>query len=217
MKIQSVIKTILGFLFPEGTSDALLEKTSLKDLLQTAEHQPRTVSDIISFLPYRHEVVKNLIWYLKYRNSDRARELCAKVFWEMMEEELSDKILFQGGNPYLLIPIPMSKKRLGERGYDHMLRLAQTILQKDTSKLLTPLFDCLVRSKETPPQTSIKNKEARMKNVLGVFLVRNPESVAGKSIVLLDDVTTTGATLAEAKRVLLEAKAREVIALAIAH
>ena len=75
----------------------------------------------------------------------------------------------------------------------------------------------LVKTRNTEHQARIGERSARLKNLVGSFAVKNPELVAHRNIILIDDVTTTGATLAEARKVLRAAQARKVIAFTIAH
>ena len=78
-------------------------------------------------------------------------------------------------------------------------------------------FNALEKIRHTAPQSSIKNRALRLQNLSGCFSIPHPEKVRGKNIILIDDVTTTGSTLAEARSVLLSAGARSVHAIAIAH
>lgn len=93
----------------------------------------------------------------------------------------------------LVVPIPISKARLKERGFNQAGTIA-TILAKQFN--LKTRNNVLVRSKDTKPQYS-NNRKERFDNVKDVFRVKNPQEV-GKSILLVDDICTSGATLIEA-------------------
>jgi predicted amidophosphoribosyltransferase len=75
----------------------------------------------------------------------------------------------------------------------------------------------LVKIEDTEHQARIKDRNVRLKNLAGTFAVKNPELIAKKNIILIDDVTTTGATLNEARRTLKKSGARKVIAFTVAH
>jgi len=66
-------------------------------------------------------------------------------------------------------------------------------------------------------QAQIENRQKRIKNIIGSFAVKNKDIIKNRNIILIDDVTTTGATLNEAKKVLREAGAKKIIAFTIAH
>jgi competence protein ComFC len=75
----------------------------------------------------------------------------------------------------------------------------------------------LMKTKETRSQVCVKNRAERLRNIRGSFCVRNAEKIKGKNILIVDDVTTTGATLAEAKKVLRKSGAKSVMCITLAH
>ena len=106
----------------------------------------------------------------------------------------------------LLTWVPTGRKRILKRGYDQAKLLAKAVgreLQVKPEKLLRKRWD-------NPPQSSLKGAAERRANVLGIYAVKDPGRIKGKRILLLDDVITTGATAAEAARMLLLADATEV-------
>jgi ComF family protein len=105
-----------------------------------------------------------------------------------------------------VIPIPLHVKRLRERGYNQSVLLAQSWSRKLRCRLDPTTF---VRTVDTPSQTGL-SREVRRANVKGVFTVMKPQTVLDQSILLVDDVRTTGATLDEAACVLREAGAKQV-------
>jgi ComF family protein len=97
-----------------------------------------------------------------------------------------------------LIPVPLHPRRLAIRGYNQ----AQVIAEQISMASGIPLFDGLIRTRNTPPQAECPRHE-KYGNVEGAFRVLSPELVAGKSIILIDDLMTSGATLGEAARALI--------------
>ena len=79
------------------------------------------------------------------------------------------------------------------------------------------LPDVLYKKKDTVSQVEIKDRKKRLENVKGVFAVKNPEAIKNKVIILIDDVTTTGATLAEASHILKQSGAKKVIGVVVAR
>lgn len=120
-------------------------------------------------------------------------------------------------NKAILVPIPLSKKRLRERGFNQSEILAEELSYRNQGRNFTVETSVLYRTKDTGSQALIKDRETRMNNVKGCFAVSNKNKILGKNIILIDDITTTGATLEEARKVLVDNGARRVIAVTVAH
>jgi predicted amidophosphoribosyltransferase len=75
----------------------------------------------------------------------------------------------------------------------------------------------LFKKRENEQQVTARTKAKRAKNVAHAFGVRHGERITGKTVVLIDDVITTGATIIEAKRALREWKPKRILAIAVAH
>jgi len=113
----------------------------------------------------------------------------------------------------LLIPVPLHPKRLRERGFNQALLLVKELSQRTR----IPYSKGLLRKRiPTPPQVNLSGGE-REKGVRGSFHIQKDEEIKGKSILLVDDVYTTGATVNECSKVLLKAGAERVDVLTIAH
>jgi len=122
----------------------------------------------------------------------------------------------------VLIPIPLAPKRLRERGYNQSEMLARALARQWRIPVAR---DVLVRARETPTQTAL-TPGTRLANVAGAFGTRNAELGTGNSsafrlpsstLILVDDVFTTGATLAEAARALEQAGATRVMGITFAR
>ena len=120
---------------------------------------------------------------------------------------LAMKLLKDGPEEFdILTWVPVSRIRRLKRGYDQSELLAREVgreLDKRPRRLL-----CKVRN--TPPQSGILKDSERKANVLGVYRIQHGEAIAGKRILLLDDILTTGSTAGECARMLLTAGAKEV-------
>lgn len=111
-----------------------------------------------------------------------------------------------------LIPIPLHKKRENQRGFNQAKLLAENIALYFNLPLLN---NALIKTKATPPQADLKGRQRR-ENIKNAFSCLSPDLVQNKTILLIDDVTTTGATLQQAAKVLKQAGARSVWSLVIA-
>jgi len=111
-----------------------------------------------------------------------------------------------------IMPVPLHKSRLRERGFNQALLLARAFFPKDR-RITTGL---LIRSRPTEPQTSF-NGGTRRTNLKNAFAVMKPQYIKGKKILLIDDVFTTGTTVNECARVLKKAGASEVMVLTLAR
>ncbi|MFZ5775208.1 MAG: ComF family protein [Thermodesulfobacteriota bacterium] len=111
-----------------------------------------------------------------------------------------------------IVPVPLHVRRLQERGFNQAMLLARALFPRD--KRIDPRL--LSRPVWTEPQTSFDG-EARRKNLKNAFSAPRPELVRGRSILLVDDVYTTGTTINECARCLKKAGAREVLALTLAR
>lgn len=114
--------------------------------------------------------------------------------------------------PDAIVPVPLSRERQRERGFNQSLLIARQ-LAGDTQPVL-PAW--LARTRDTPPQVG-QDRAARHANVAGAFACPDPTAVRGQHILLLDDVATTGATLDACARALRAAGAASVHALVVAR
>lgn len=165
------------------------------------------LSGIIIAAHYQKGVLKEAIHVYKYEG-----------IWGELENYLADLLLKRlkdhlPSGKKVIIPIPLHYKKQLERGFNQAERLARILSRKFNLPLETK---ALKRIKETDSQANLK-KNDRLKNIKGAFKIKNPKNIKGRTILLLDDVATTGTTLNEAARVLNKNGARRVWGIVIAH
>jgi ComF family protein len=114
----------------------------------------------------------------------------------------------------LIVPVPLHRLRLWRRRYNQAAELARALARR-TSKPVA--VQALVRSRATESQGAMISARGRRRNVLGAFRVREPALVAGRHILIVDDVLTTGATAEACARALRRAGAAQVQILALAR
>ncbi len=112
-----------------------------------------------------------------------------------------------------VIPVPLHKKREKQRGFNQSYELAKHISEKKGVQVLDKV---LIKKVNIPPQTSLPAEQRKINNK-GAYKIENAQKIEGKTILLLDDVYTTGATIQECTEVLMRAGAKEVRAATLAQ
>ncbi len=159
-----------------------------------------------SFGPFEGGL-RTLVHELKYRGR---RRVAARLAELLVDDPSVCGLLTPGA---VLVPVPLHPQRRRERGFNQSELLALE-LGRRTGIAVAPT--ALVRRKDTPPQTGL-SAAARRRNVAGAFAVRRRAAVAGRAVVLVDDVFTTGATATACARALSGAGAAAVRVLTVAR
>lgn len=158
--------------------------------------------------PFVYEgAIKDLIHRLKYNAKVQLRRPLALLTAERLKDFVDDAA------PELLLPVPLHVKRLRQRGFNQAVLLAE-LLSKEWQ--LPLVRQGLRRTRWTEPQVNLAAAE-RAANVRGAFTVTDVAAVKGKRLLLVDDVLTTGSTIAECSRVLKRAGAGAVFAVTVAR
>lgn len=218
---SSYIEFLLDFLFPKKKEVLELESLSSSQLMSILPHASIIDENILALFDYKHELVRELIWELKYTGNRRIAEKLGTLLYDVITEEISERHLFEKFNKVLLIPVPIADKRRNERGWNQAELLAECVAKIENTKPGEKTFKYLpgqlVKHRHTESQTKTANKRERLENLRDSMRVQNPASVADRCIILLDDVVTTGSTFAEARRALKHAGAKKIICIAVAH
>jgi len=137
---------------------------------------------------------QRILHSLKYENNPEVGALLGKWYAQVLKETGFEKF------PELIIPIPLHLKRQRKRGYNQSEYFAKGLGER----LEIPVvLDTLIKTKDTKTQTK-KTKEERWENMTSAFTITNKNSLKDKHILLVDDVSTTGATLEIAIETLFE-------------
>jgi ComF family protein len=150
--------------------------------------------------PYANPL-RSVIRELKYHHQDTMRRRLGRMLGQLVASGIED----DETAPQLVMPAPMHWRRRLVRGGDHARALALAVARE----LHIPVGNELIRLRNTPQQAKLP-RSRRIKNVHGAFSVKKGKGLVGASILLVDDVTTTGATANEAARTLLQAGAARV-------
>jgi len=152
--------------------------------------------------------VKDVLLLFKYRGlRPLGRPLASFLRAAIVDEDAP----WSGAD--LLIPVPVHRRRRRERGFSQAEVLADELSRLTAMPVLSGV---LRKTLNLRPQTSLRS-DARRANVRGAYRVVRPESIRGKTVVLVDDVYTTGSTLGECARALKNAGAADVRGVTIAR
>ena len=155
-------------------------------------------AEVIRLGPYA-KPLRSMIRQLKYRRREESLGRLGQLLTEAVAARLDVETLD------VIIPVPMHWRRRLARGYDHARALAKQVGRR----LDLPVGDELIRVRHTPPQVNLP-RTGRIAIVRGAFAVRSAATIEGTHVLLVDDVTTTGATANEATRTLLGSGASKV-------
>ncbi len=157
----------------------------------------------VSFGEYKGSL-RGLIHLLKYENVTPA----AEPLGEKLATTIADLLLADGGSIPLLIPVPLHESRRHSRGFNQAELIAGAAAKHFAPKLEVASA-VIVRRRETISQVGL-SREERIENMRDAFRVSDPGRAKGRSVILVDDVMTTGTTLSECARVLKRAGAKRV-------
>ena len=163
----------------------------------------------VSFGEYK-EGLRGLIHLLKYESVTPA----AMPLGRMLSEAVAALEGHKGPAP-VLVPVPLHKNKRRSRGFNQSELIARAAAKRLPEKLEVAC-DALVRHRDTISQVGL-SREERIENMQGAFRVANAGSVQGRTLIIVDDVMTTGTTLSECARVLKEAGAEKVWAATVAR
>jgi ComF family protein len=167
----------------------------------------RHLDKILSATDFNNAIVKEVIHKLKYGYiEDLSIPLSLLILNHLQTIDC------QIDKRFVIIPVPMYLKKKRRRGFNQSEEIAKLI----SVSTGIPLSTTLIKTKETKPQMDLNRKE-RTENIKNCFAVKNKEEVENKTILLLDDVYTTGMTMDECAKVLKENGSKEVWGLSVAR
>ena len=205
---MSVLGTLVDILFPPRESELLVRNMRAQDLESFSNPVEVVFENLVvtALLPYQQDLVRACVTETKFHTNKKATKALADV--------LQRYLLKDGGTSAVILPIPLAKSRLRERGYN---QLEEVLRQVDAHVLSCHMIQTslLLRTRDTQAQTSL-SKEARLLNMIGAFSVQNPHD-PNVHYIILDDVITTGATMRSAHEALIASGAKKVTCLALAH
>lgn len=209
---------ILSFIFPHSCvgckkEDTLLCLSCLSKLIPADKDEDM---ENLALFFYKDTRVRKLVWHLKFKGITQVANIFAPLFAEKILSLVEDDLLIQSyleENKIFLIPAPSSGTSKLKRK-DHSTVLAKAIcLELGFLKLQDQLVK---KIKKTKRQVACKDREERINNLKNAFTISDSKIVNKKICIVIDDVTTTGTTINEIRKVLTNAGAQKVFGLTIA-
>jgi competence protein ComFC len=223
--LNTILNKILDIIFPiyciECGSKG--KELCINCISNIREAERETLRWIYPLYDYRHPPLKKILHLFKYKGKKNIAKILGEMLYGKIIEELSELSILNNFTEPILIPIPLSHQRSRERGYNQTELICEELIKIDRNNNNTSNFillkNVLIKNKDTEHQARIHNRPVRLKNVIGSFIINKDKInlIKNKNIILIDDITTTGATLSEAKKMLKNAGAKKIIAFTIAH
>ena len=216
---MSWYKKLLGILFPEhcvgcGTQGFLICERCIHKLspASSPEHD-----FIMSIFGYGNPSVRRLVHMLKYENGRHVAQFFAPYLASSLTEFLGEEKLFHGDVDVLLVPVPLSKNRMKKRGYNQSELLIREMIKNLSDDKFFLENKLASKIRDTIPQVEIKKRSTRLLNQDTCFCILPHKRKKNEIVILVDDVTTTGATLSALRQLLKKDGFTKVYALTIAH
>ena len=211
-----IINKILDLIYPpicgfceKICNEHLCKKCEIKiknyEIISIRENSNAYFDEILYIFKYEDVIRDTLIKY-KFQNKAYLYKTFSKII-------LKNKKMYSFLKSYdIIIPVPISKKRNKQRGYNQSCLIAKEISRSSNLKFENK---CLIKQKDTIEQSRLDKKQRKI-NVQGAYKIINKEKLFNKNILLLDDIYTTGNTVEECARTLKQAGAKKVGVLTIA-
>ena len=181
-----------------------LEKVAENDILKQ-DLEDMYIKELIYIFKYEG-IIRKLI--LDYKFHEKPYMYVCFVNFVLKNEKIFEKLQSYD----TIIPVPISKKRMKERGYNQSLLIAKKL----SREVKIPLqVNCLLKTKNIIEQSKL-NKEQRKQNIQNVYELKNGEILNKKRILLIDDIYTTGSTVNECAKILQQARPEKIDVLVLA-
>lgn len=206
-----MLRILLDLVFPPREDESVLRSISTETFCELVSPTlvPTTTPETSTLLHFNHPLVRASIHECKYHKNTQATSLLAEALTTYIAEVVLDQYELEGSS-YVLLPMPLSRERLRERGYNQV----ELVVREAAKTLSLQVARGLVKVRNTKSQTSLTKFE-RLQNQRGAFLASaiHPNT----TYILIDDVLTTGATMQAAIDALITAGVTRIVPIALAH
>ena len=177
-------------------------------------HTSWSVDRLFIATDYAQPAIARLIQLLKYRFAADAAQTLGILMKQYARQMISAKNFNIFEDNKIIVPIPLSQARFRWRGFNQAQLIAQSLTDVIYLKIEN---NFLLKTRQTPPQALIADRHQRQENLRGAFAISPTADIAGKNILLIDDICTTGATLNECAKILKAKGAASVSAFVAAR
>ncbi len=167
-----------------------------------------SIDQIIVATTYQDNIVGKLVEQFKYNYLEDTKYLLSRVLIKQIEQKELTNVL----RNKVLVPVPLHKKRLAERGFNQAEELAKLLAVKFDSQVNTTI----VRRVANTKQQAKLNRKQRLQNLINAFRI-DSEGSWPEEVILIDDVLTTGTTFTELCKCLKKNGVKKVVCIAICH
>ncbi len=174
--------------------------------IEKFQNQDKYFSKLLYFFKYEGTIRKII---LKYKFQEKSY-----LYKTLVNFMLKNQKFFEFIQKYdTIVPVPISRKRYNQRGYNQSYLIAKEIANNTNLKVEN---NSLYKIKNIIEQSKL-NRDEREKNIQGVYFLRNPQELNNKKVILLDDIYTTGSTANECSKTLMQANPKEIAVFTIAR
>ena len=216
---SAFFNTVIDALFPihPAEREALaMHESDLFKLLPRATDAP--IPEACSIFHYKDERVFHLVWSIKYKKSLKGASLAGHALFRILR---SFESVVPKEMRILIVPMPVTKARRRERGFNQCELIIDEIAKLDIDKHLIFARNLLIRVRHTSRQT-LKDRRERLKSIQDTFAVNEKarplrSDLSNHFVVVIDDVITTGSTMRDAVGTLRRAGFKNAYGLSLAH
>jgi len=210
--IRTLLINIADFIFPPKKEEIIIRNISPEDFYNSVKKSGIPEFNFIySIFAYKDPLVRELIWQIKYRKNKHAIDIAGHVLYDYLYRNNFINCI--------LIPIPISRKRRKERGYNQTELIVDEIMKLDMENRFIKNYKILSREKDLSRQT-LKNRKERLE-AKDIFKAKDnnflENNLQNKKIIIIDDVTTTGNTAREARDTMLKVGFIDVLVVTLGH
>jgi ComF family protein len=234
--VKKVIETIADILLPKERHikgleslgpDGLCEKLPRAENFDLTTPEGLEKNSLKAMFCYKNKLCRQAIWEIKFRANQKLIQDFSLLLYDYILDEIGDLKTFNNFKNIILIPIPSSKARRREKGFNQCVLICQELIKIDKERnqnTFTLVKNLLIKNIHTSRQTKVLNRKKRLENLKDSFTVspsviplQNGIHLSSCSIILIDDVITTGATMRESVRALKKAGAHKIVGFSLAH